>query len=147
MFEDRVEVSSPGGLPFGLSEEEYLKGNVSILRNPILGNVFYRLHMAEILGTGIIRIREAYYNSARKPSFEVFDHSIKVVLPTTSDINLTEDEATVYRLLSKKCPKSISEIAKAVPFGKSKTTALIKGLIEKNCVFRVGNGRGTKYHI
>ncbi|MCK6139330.1 hypothetical protein [Slackia exigua] len=32
---DRVEVSSPGGLPTGLSEEEYLAGRVSVLRNPV----------------------------------------------------------------------------------------------------------------
>ena len=48
MFDDRVEITWPGGLPAGLPEEEYLKGNVSVLRNPILGNIFYRLHLVEI---------------------------------------------------------------------------------------------------
>ena len=37
MFEDRIEITSPGGLPQGLDESEYLKGGVSILRNRILG--------------------------------------------------------------------------------------------------------------
>ncbi|WP_084620832.1 ATP-binding protein [Olsenella profusa] len=41
-FPDRVEVSSPGGLPTGLSEAEYLAGRVSVLRNPILAEVFFR---------------------------------------------------------------------------------------------------------
>lgn len=95
MFEDRIEVSSPGGLPAGLSEEEYLKGNISMLRNPILGNVFYRLHIVEILGTGIIRIKEAYKESQKKPVFEVFENSIKVTLPVISSINLNADEAVV----------------------------------------------------
>ncbi len=45
MFEDRIEITSPGGLPQGLDESEYLKGGVSILRNRILGSVFYRLHL------------------------------------------------------------------------------------------------------
>ena len=44
-FEDRIEITSPGGLPQGLDESEYLKGGVSILRNRILGSVFYRLHL------------------------------------------------------------------------------------------------------
>ena len=147
MFDDRIEVSSPGGLPSGLSEAEYLKGNVSILRNPILGNIFFRLHIVEILGTGIIRIREAYKNSDRKPVFEILENSINVILPVMSDLDLTEDEAAVYKVLSKVLPRSISEITAAVPFGKSKTTVLLKRLADKNIVTIVGTGRGTKYRL
>ena len=147
MFEDRIEVSSPGGLPAGLSEEEYLKGNISMLRNPILGNVFYRLHIVEILGTGIIRIKEAYKESQKKPVFEVFENSIKVTLPVISSINLNADEAVVYDVLRKNYPKSISEIMEEVPFGKSKTAALLKRMVENHYVTIVGSGRGTKYKI
>ena len=147
MFEDRIEVSSPGGLPAGLSEEEYLKGNISMLRNPILGNVFYRLHIVEILGTGIIRIKEAYKDSQKKPVFEVFENSIKVTLPVISSINLNADEAVVYDVLRKNYPKSISEIMEEVPFGKSKTAALLKRMVENHYVTIVGSGRGTKYKI
>jgi len=147
MFDDRIEVSSPGGLPSGLSEAEYLKGNVSILRNPILGNIFFRLHIVEILGTGIIRIREAYKNSDRKPVFEILENSINVILPVMSDLDLTEDEAAVYKVLSKVLPRSISEITAAVPFGKSKTTVLLKRLADKNIVTIMGTGRGTKYRL
>ena len=147
MFEDRIEVSSPGGLPAGLSEEEYLKGNISMLRNPILGNVFYRLHIVEILGTGIIRIKEAYKESQRKPVFEVFENSIKVTLPVISSINLNADEAVVYDVLRKNYPKSISEIMEEVPFGKSKTATLLKRMVENHYVTIVGSGRGTKYKL
>ena len=34
MYTDKIEMVSPGGLPLGVSKEEYLKGYVSILRNP-----------------------------------------------------------------------------------------------------------------
>ena len=147
MFEDRIEVSSPGGLPAGLSAEEYLKGNISMLRNPILGNVFYRLHIVEILGTGIIRIKEAYKESQKKPVFEVFENSIKLTLPVISNINLNADEAVVYAVLRKNYPKSISEIMEEVPFKKSKTAALLKRMVENHYVTIVGSGRGTKYKL
>ena len=147
MFEDRIEVSSPGGLPAGLSEEEYLKGNISMLRNPILSNVFYRLHIVEIHGTGIIRIKEAYKESQKKPVFDVFENSIRVTLPVISSINLNADEAVVYAVLRKNYPKSISEIMEEVPFGKSKTAALLKRMVENHYVTIVGSGRGTKYKI
>ena len=40
MFDDKIEVISPGGLPAGITEEEYLSGKLSILRNRNLANVF-----------------------------------------------------------------------------------------------------------
>lgn len=147
MYDDRIEIISPGGLPSGLSTKEYIDGKVSILRNPILANVFYRLHIVEILGTGIIRIKEAYQTSNKKPIFEVFDNSIKVTLPVVSQGNLNEDEKTVYDTLSKITPKSISEITENVPFGKSKTSIILKVLTEKGYVNVIGRGRGTKYKI
>ncbi len=145
MFNDRIEITSPGELSSGMSEEEYLKGNVSILRNPIIGNVFYRLHIVEILGTGIPRINKAYKNSAKKTRFEVFENSIKVTLPVTDVMDLTEDEKTVLAVLSKNIPRQISDISDSVPFGKSKLTELLKSLESKNYITIQGNGRGTKY--
>ena len=43
--------------------------------------------------------------------------------------------------------KSISEIAPYTPFGKSKTTQLLKELGKKGVVKIEGRGRGTKYVI
>ena len=63
MFDDRIEIMSPGSLPKGLSEKEYLDGQVSILRNPILGNVLFRLHLIERFGTSVKRINEEYLKS------------------------------------------------------------------------------------
>ena len=145
MFDDRIEIYSPGGLPAGLSTEEYLKGNVSVLRNPIIGNVLYRLHIVEILGTGIKRILEEYSSSIKKPTFEVFDNSIKVTLPTNTALIMSDDESAVYKVLSKNAPKSISEIVEVVPFGKYNTTALLNQLAKRKYITVVGNGRGTKY--
>lgn len=44
MFSDKIEIKSPGGLPRGITAEEYMNGDISCLRNPILGNVFFRMH-------------------------------------------------------------------------------------------------------
>ena len=68
--EDRIEVVSPGGLPAGITKEEYLSGKLSVLRNRNLANVFYRLGFVEIFGTGIMRIRQLYEKSLRKPEFD-----------------------------------------------------------------------------
>ena len=63
MYDDKIVITSPGGLPRGLSKEEYLTGNISYLRNPTVGNVFFRLGYIEMFGTGIGRILENYESS------------------------------------------------------------------------------------
>ena len=148
MFDDRIEVVSPGGLPFGITAEEYLSGKLSVLRNRNLANVFYRLGFVEIFGTGITRIKQLYEESLAKPDFEVSENSIKIVLPLfENNLNLTEDETMIYKILSRTMLKPISEIAPYVPFGKSKTTQLLKAMGQKGILTVEGKGRGTKYII
>lgn len=148
MFDDRIEIVSPGGLPSGITEEEYLSGKLSVLRNRNLANVFYRLGFVEIFGTGITRIKQLYEEGLTKPDFEVSENAIKIVLPMfENNINLTEDEKAVYKILSKVMLKSISEIAPYTPFSKSKTTQLLKDMKQKGVVCVEGRGRGTKYII
>ena len=148
MFDDRLEVISPGGLPSGITEDEYLSGEISVLRNRNLANVFYRLGFVEIFGTGITRIKQLYESALRKPDFEVSENTIRIMLPVFEEnINLTEDEKQVYALLSTTMLKPISEIAPYTPFGKSKTTQLLKEMSQKGVVEVKGKGRGTKYII
>ncbi|MCC8163536.1 MAG: putative DNA binding domain-containing protein [Lachnospiraceae bacterium] len=148
MFDDRIEIISPGGLPAGITEEEYLSGKLSVLRNRNLANVFYRLGFVEIFGTGILRIKQLYEEGVKHPEFEVSENTIKIALPVfEKDLNLSEDERMVYQILSKTVLKSIGEIAPCVPFGKSKTTQLLKDMEKKGVVKIEGRGRGTKYAI
>ena len=148
MFNDRIEIVSPGGLPPGITEDEYLSGKISVLRNRNLANVFYRLGFVEIFGTGITRINQLYEGGLKQPEFEVSENTIKMVLPVLeNNLNLTEDERKVYRILSKTMLKSMSEIAPYLDFGKSKTTQLLKNMEKKGIVKIEGRGRGTKYAI
>lgn len=150
MFGDRVEIVSPGGLPRGLSKDEYIEGRVSILRNPILANVFNRLNYIEAFDTGVRRIRDSYSESSAKPMFDASDNSVKVTLPVMEyGLNLSTDESEVYKTLSKAKAKPISEIMASpeIKFGKSKVTELLKAMAGKSLVMIEGNGKGTKYRM
>ena len=148
MFDDRIEIVSPGGLPSGITEEEYLSGKLSVLRNRNLANVFYRLGFVEIFGTGITRIKQLYADGLIKPDFEVSENAIKIMLPVfEKNADLTEDEIIIYKLLSKTMLKPISEVAPYVPFGKSKTTKLLKEMCQKGVITVEGKGKSTKYII
>ena len=122
MYPDRIEIKSPGSLPRGLTAEEYENGEISCLRNPILGNVFFRMKYIEMFGTGVTRIRHAYKNARIRPKFAVTDHTISVVLPVVTDkYNATTDEANVIKVLENGAQLSSSEIAKAAGYTKAKT--------------------------
>lgn len=69
VFDDRVEIVNPGGLPKGLSIRNL--GKVSIRRNELIADLFFRLHKVERIGMGIQKMREAMVAAdLREPIFE-----------------------------------------------------------------------------
>ena len=148
MFADRIEISSPGGLPAGITAEEYLHGEISNLRNPILGNVFFRMRYIEMFGTGIKRILHAYEASKTKPQFAVSEKAIRVTLPVLTDrYAVSTDEETLLALLQGREPLASSALAHKAGYSKAKTLRLLTRLIEQNYVKGIGNGRGKKYTL
>lgn len=70
MEDEFIVITSPGGLTEGVAEEEYLEGQRSLMRNPIIGNVFFRLDIIESFGTGIRRIKKPIKIATRSQSLE-----------------------------------------------------------------------------
>lgn len=148
MFDDRIEIRSPGGLPSEMSESEYLDGQISMLRNPIIGNVFYRLRYIEMFGTGIKRINNSYNNSLTKPQYKVYENSITIILPTVLDMtNLTSEEQQIIQLFYGNLKLSRSEIEKQSPYNKAKLIRLLNSLSDKNIIYKSGKGRAVKYQL
>lgn len=147
MFEDRIEITSPGGLPVGLDEEEYLNGQVSFLRNPLIGNIFFRLGYIEMFGSGIKRIKESYRDSLSEPEFKIFNHSITVILPQLiNSIEINDDEQIILNLMSVQ-KLSRTEIERMTEFNKSKTLRLLNSLIHKGLLSKSGSGSNTRYNL
>lgn len=148
MFPDRIEVTSPGGLPQGITLEEYLYDMVFIRRNRLLADVFLRLGLIEAFGTGIPRIRESYEESFLKPDFKVSSNTVKIVLPlltNVNDLHLSDDQLEVYSLLDASEGKSMSELIASCSFSRSKLGRVLNTLAEMNLVTTEGNGRSTRY--
>ena len=146
MHPDRIEISSPGGLPAGLGRDEYLRGLISQLRNPILANVLFRLNIIEMFGTGIVRIRSSYAEYEQKPEFDVSENAVRVTLPVTdARPALTSDEELVYRFVKEEGSTASGQIVANFNFGKDKAVKLLRSLVEKRYVEQTGTGRGTRY--
>ena len=147
LWNDRIEIVSPGGLPNGVIKEDYLQSRLSVLRNPILADVFFRLNLIERFGTGIMRINEAYSDSKKKPIFNISESSISVTLPVVGLDNLTDDQMKVYELMSEGRTVGSSEVSEKTGFGRTKSLEILKFLVKNGYSETIGNGRGTKYKI
>jgi ATP-dependent DNA helicase RecG len=55
VYDDRIEISNPGGLPKGLIPSEF--GKKSVLRNPKIAGMLHRADYIEKMGTGIRKMQ------------------------------------------------------------------------------------------
>lgn len=80
IYDDRLEVTSPGGLYNGLTFEEMMKGH-SKIRNKLIANIFGQMGLVEAWGSGIRRIINAAKEyGLPEPMVEVFDDMFRVNL-------------------------------------------------------------------
>ena len=80
IYDDRLEVTSPGGLYNGLTYEEVMKGH-SKIRNKLIANIFGQMGLVEAWGSGIRRIISvAGEYGLPVPTVEVFDDMFRVNL-------------------------------------------------------------------
>lgn len=149
MDDNKVEISSPGGLPEGITETEYLNANISTLRNPILAGVFYRLNIIEKFGTGIGRIIKEYDNSFTKPIFNITENRIFIQLPVINNekMKLSKAEESVYLLIKEKTELYRVEVDEELGFNKAKTVRTINNLLKRGLIQKKGSGPKTTYTI
>ncbi len=80
IFDDRIEITSPGMLPFGMTIEAAVSG-VSRLRNRVIGRVFRELGLIEQWGSGIGRMIAACQDAGLQPPiFEEIGTSFRVTI-------------------------------------------------------------------
>ena len=164
IFDDRIEFVSVGGLLRGFSLSDVLLG-VSVLRNPKLANIFYRLHLIEAYGTGLMKIQNTYRDARVKPMIETSDHAFKVTLPNInaryeidsdfSNLELREEyydrsnfyEQKVIQMLRKNRSVTRKDIQEAIGISQASTINLIRVMLTKTILIKQGNGRNSKYQL
>ena len=78
LFDNRLEISNPGGLPKGLKVEDF--GKRTLARNPLIAALLNRAKYIEKLGTGIQRMRQEMTAAGLpEPEFN-FDDFFTIVL-------------------------------------------------------------------
>lgn len=80
IFDDRVEIISPGELYDNLSVAEMLSG-YSRLRNPLLADVFRKMNIVEQWGTGIQRVFQACEAAGlAAPQYVVSGNAVRITI-------------------------------------------------------------------
>lgn len=157
LFSDRLEITSAGGLPHGLSKDEFLLG-FSVPRNKELMRVFKDLDLVEYLGSGIPRILEKY-----DPSIFLFtENFFRITFMFEEEIpQLEEDSGLVDGLVDGlvETQRRVLQILKVHPFSskqelaeqlKISTTAIdknIKALKGKGLLRRIGHDKGGHWEV
>ncbi len=145
MYGDHVVITSPGSLPSGLTTEQYLYGQISVLRNPIIAEVFLKLSYIEKFGTGIARIKKAYRDSINQPIFDVRGGVVSVTLPVVDAFEGSDEEGKVLAALANGQILSRGEIEKKTDLSRSRALAALESLLSRKMIVKRGAGRATKY--
>lgn len=86
-YNDRIEITSHGGIPKDMSRVEFFKG-VSNPRNSVLMRIFLKLGIVEHTGHGIPMIVEKY----GKEAFDIHDSYINVIIPFNKNVMETMNQ-------------------------------------------------------
>jgi ATP-dependent DNA helicase RecG len=172
VYDDRVEILNPGGLPKGLSVRDL--GTVSIRRNELIADLFFRLHKVERIGMGIRKMKEAMVAAGlREPVFEP-DAFFRATLHRSPDLAMKEgmpgseklfaeefgdgSEKTrkktgektrekILNLIRSNPDIAMAELAGAVGLSAKGVEWNIRRLKEKGCLRRVGPDKGGHWEV
>lgn len=115
MYDDRLEIVSPGGMFDGRNIQDLKSLNISsVRRNPIIADMFHRLDFMERRGSGLQKI-DNEYSTDFKPLFESDNREFRVTLYNANYETLKEEINVIKtdeQILLDFCiePKSIQEM-------------------------------------
>lgn len=145
MFENRIEILSVGGLPDGLTLEEFYEGK-SKPGNLELQQIMVQLDYIEQTGHGVPLIVSKY----GKEAFDITENFITVTIPLNREIKSKSDVKKDKKLLTDSKDKellmlmkenssiSVSEMSRQVGLGTTTITKRIRRLKEEGFVERKG---------
>lgn len=147
LYANRLEIISLGGLVSGLSLKAAMLG-ASQPRNEKLANLFYRMKLIEAYGTGLSKIISCYKGLPVQPKFESVEGAFQVVLPNIhaqalSGIN--EKYLPIIKLFENKKEITRADAEVALGSGTTYAVTMMKEMLDKNLIAKVGKGRLTRY--
>ena len=167
IFDDRVEIVNPGGLPSGINKENF--GKESVRRNLITADLFHRMSKVERIGSGIGRMRNLMKEAdLQEPVFEsdtffraIFYRNPEYALKRDvgkgeeggqtggqrKDIALNDTQKKILKILTKKPHISRNELVYMIGINPSAIQKHFKKLQESGYIRRVGPDFGGHWEV
>lgn len=154
IFDNRIEITSPGTLPNGLSKE--LFGTISVQRNPLSYRILRDLGYVEGLGTGIPRMKNKMREfGLQDPDFFINESFFKVTLynqkgkkkpiETIDDLTVGQKKALDYlkrnKLIKSSTYSEINSVSNAT------SVKQLNELVDFGYLKKVGQYRGAYYTL
>lgn len=162
-YSDRVVFTFHGGLPQGMSEEEFYYG-VSHPRNSALMRIFLNIGIVEHTGHGVPMIVQKYGCEA----FSIHESYIDVTIPFDTDVivsmpqlgtndgtdtvttynnDLSKNESRIILELIKKPAITYSELADETGISRRTVSRVMAMLTEKRYIKRIGNNKSGYWSV
>ena len=156
IYDDKFELCSHGGLPQGLSKEEFFKAK-SLPRNRELMRIMSDLDMGEHLGRGMRKIMSCL----SEDDFEITDNFITINFNYNHDAlnmletkmknnintNLTEEEQIIIDYIKQYKFIRRSTVQDVLNLKKTRALIILNSMIEKGVIKCEGTGSSSKYVV
>ncbi len=162
IFDNRISISNPGGLPKGLEPKDF--GKYSVTRNAVLASILLRTELIEKLGTGIKRINNALTDAQLSNANFEFSRFFSVVfyknanLKTVAKSSEKGSEKSSEKGSEKSSEKiikfiklnnkiTITELAEKIAISTRAVEKQITNLKEKGVIERIGADKGGHWIV
>jgi ATP-dependent DNA helicase RecG len=158
IFDDRVDVVSPGGVCKGITPENF--GTVSITRNNTVATLLNRSDYIEQMGTGIERMKNAAKEAnVDEPVFELsgfFKVTFKRNEPGTAigrqsavnrppSASAADREHKIKMFIEKHGQVKVSELTEVIELSEGRVRDLLRKMVNEGTIEKVGNNRYASY--
>lgn len=155
IFDDRMEIYSPGGMPDGsLIQERDPLMVPSTRRNPVLADIFNRFGYMERKGSGFGKIIGGYefqinYNESKKPSFRSDRYQFTVIMPNLNydvpqDVPQDQMDVQIIKLIRNDNKISTEKIAAIIGVSTKTVKRHVKNI---ESIKYVGSGYSGHWEI
>ncbi len=148
IYDNRVEITNPGGLVNTIKENEF--GQRSVSRNPKIFSFFQRLDLVEQVGSGITRMREKMKDeNLPAPHFSI-EGIFVVTLYRPIEFNkwleswtdkISKNQIAILKAIHKNSEITFAKLSKEIKLGKTTINNNIQELKELELLQRVGSER------
>ncbi|MDO4321643.1 MAG: ATP-binding protein [Lachnospiraceae bacterium] len=154
IYDDRLEVTSPGKLPMGQSIERMKKG-YSKIRNEAIAYAFSYMKLMEHWGSGIPRIIDRVVAAGlREPEFIDGDVDLRVNIyrrrngdNVTKNVTIDTNEAKLIAMITRNPTITQAKLAKELGVTTRTVKRILSKLQEEKIVRREGNNRSGRWII